>query len=155
MEENIEELLEVHPSEVEIHSEAIHPSSKPRFRYKASKELRDKTKKATKKDYKKLVTLATAAIINKEPRVLITFPYFVKLSKDWPRGTIVERTATTNTYKVNSRWLLDWLYKKGYSTHNTTMILMSAYSLERNINSLDRMGMTEEEYNLIARMDEL
>jgi len=152
MEEKTEEPLEVQP--LEIHSEAIHPSSKPRFRYKASKEMRDKTKKATKKDYKKLVTLATAAVINKEPLVLIAFPYFVKLSKDWPRGTVVERTATTDIYKVNSRWLLDWLYEKGHSAHNSSMIVMSAYKIERSFNSVERMGMTEDEYNLVTGVGE-
>ena len=130
----------------------IHPSSKPRYRYKASREARAKTKKATKKDYKQLVTLAMAAVLNKQWRVLITFPYFITFSKGWPRGTVTERTATTNTYKVNTRLLLDWLYEKGYSKYNTTMLVMAAYQVERHMSKMDRMFMTEEEISLIEEM---
>lgn len=71
--------------------------------------------------------------------ILMDFPSSVKLAVGFPKGHIVERTATTITHKVNAVKLLNWLYENGHSTYNATMLVQQTRDFERLVGSIDRM----------------
>jgi hypothetical protein len=115
------------------------------------------TKRARKGDYAKMVAAASEVVMrNRSSRagkgdsgnpeyVLIEFPYFVKFAPGFPKGHIVQRTASncsklpTNTYKVNVVKLLDWLYENGHSVYNASQLVQQTKSFEHFEDSIDKL----------------
>lgn len=122
------------------------------MRTKPTKAMLKATKKASAKDYAKMVTAASEVVMrNRQGNlthqgkadgpeyVLIEFPYFIKWSEGFPKGVLVEKSALSNTYKVNAVRLLNWLYENGHSKYNAKQLVQQTTSYERLSSSIDRM----------------
>lgn len=121
-------------------------------RTKPTKQMRKATKPAKPKDYQRMVVAASEVVmrtrsgsLSRQGRsgeteyVVVEFPYFVKFQKGFPKGTLVERTATSNVYHINAVRLLDWLHENGYSTYSATQLVQHTKDYERLESSIDRM----------------
>jgi hypothetical protein len=113
-------------------------------RTKATREQLDKTSRSRGKKeemYNKMANAAIQALVNREMDILLTFPFFVKIQKGFPKGILIEKTLTTNTYKVKTKKLLDWLYEKGYSNYNSDSVMEATrqfnFNITRMINELE------------------
>lgn len=71
--------------------------------------------------------------------VLFEFPFWVKFSDGFPKGHIVEKTATSNTYKINAVKLLNWLYANGHSPYDAAMLVKETKQFEYFDKSIERM----------------
>jgi hypothetical protein len=108
-------------------------------RWKPTSRERDNTDPATRETYEKMAVAATAAIINRQWDILLTFPYFVKFkSKGFPKGMLVERTETSNTYSVKTRKLLDWLHANGYSKHDAKTVIDESRRALSRLRAMER-----------------
>lgn len=121
-------------------------------RTKPTKAMRKATKRASAKDYQRMVTAASAVVMRTrsgtlsnqgrsgQPEyVVVELPYFVKFQEGFPARTLVEKTATTNVYRINAVRLLDWLHEKGYSTYSAKQLVLQTKDYERLEASIDRM----------------
>lgn len=117
------------------------------MRTKATKLQKRATRRATKTVYAKMVAAASAVVIQNRGRqyrsgnpeyVLMSFPHWVKFSRSFPKGEIVEKTLLTNTYKVNAVKLLNWLYTNGYSQYNVLTLVKETRQFERELNNIDK-----------------
>lgn len=110
------------------------------------------TKKARSKDYARLVAAASEVVLRTRNAsiakqgqsgmveyVLVEFPYFVKFQEGFPPRTLVEKTATTNVYKINAVKLLDWLHEKGYSANSAKQLVQRTKDFERIESAIDRL----------------
>lgn len=71
--------------------------------------------------------------------VVVEFPYFVKFQPGFPKGTLAEKTSTTNIYKINAVRLLDWLHANGYSNYSATELVQRTKDYERLDGTIERM----------------
>jgi hypothetical protein len=110
--------------------------------------MRKATKPAKLKDYQKMVVAASEVVMRnrgnqwrtRSPEyVLMEFPYFIKFREGFPKGPLVEKSPTTNTYKINAVRLLDWLYASGFSTYDTKMLVKQTSTYERFEARIDSM----------------
>jgi hypothetical protein len=114
--------------------------------------MRKATKPAKAKDYRRLVTAASEVVVRTrngsqsnqgrsgEPEyIVVELPYFVKFQKGFPKGILVERTATTNVYHIDAVKLLDWLHANGYSAYNATELVQRTRDYERLESSITRL----------------
>jgi hypothetical protein len=114
--------------------------------------MRKATKPAKAKDYARLAVAASEVVMRTrigslsdqgsagEPEyVVVEFPYFVKFQKGFPKGVIVEKTATSNVHQINAVRLLDWLHENGYSAHSARQLVQRTKDYERLEASINRM----------------
>lgn len=103
---------------------------------------------ASAKDFAKMVAAASAVVIHNRGNqyrsgnpeyVLFRFPFWVKFSKDFPKGHIVVRDATTNTYKINAVKLLNWLHANGHSAYDSSMLVQQTRQFEMMEASIDKL----------------
>lgn len=122
------------------------------MRTKPTKAMLKTTKPAKAKDYARMLVAASEVVMRNRngslamqgrsegpEYILIEFPYFVKWSAGFPKGVLVEKTASTNTYKINAVRLLDWLYNNGHSKYNAKQLVQQTKDYERLDASIDRM----------------
>lgn len=117
-------------------------------RNKPTKAMKRAAKKASKKDYAKMVIAASEVVMRNRGNqyrtgapeyVLISFPYWAKFAEGFPKGPLVEKAGRLNTHKVNAVKLLDWLFDNGHSTYNTKMLVQQTRAYEVMDNSIDKM----------------
>lgn len=112
----------------------------------------DATRKARKADYLRLVAAASEVVMNSRSGsiyaqsksganeyVEVEFPYFIKFQRGFPKGTLIEKTKTSNIYRINAVRLLDWLHSNGYSKYTATQIVMRTRGYEQLERSVDKM----------------
>lgn len=122
------------------------------MRAKPTKEMRKATKRASAKDYKRMVVAASEVVMRTRVGTLTNqsssgqseyveaeFPYFVKFGDGFPKGKLVGGTATTNVYHINAVRLLDWLHEKGYSSYTAKQLVQQTKDYERLEASIERM----------------
>lgn len=122
------------------------------MRTKPTKDMKKATRRAKASDYARMVvaasevvmqtrngTLANQSKSGQNECVVIEFPYFVKLPKEFPKGTLIEKTERSNVYKINAVRLLSWLYKNGYSKYDAKQLVNQTKNYERLEASIDRM----------------
>lgn len=110
------------------------------------------TKRATAKDYRKMVAAASEVVMRNRVStrkhqgesgnpeyVLITFPYFIKFQKGFPKGHLAEKKGLSNTYKVNAVKLLNWLHSNGYCKYDARTLVARTQHFEQFDASIDRM----------------
>lgn len=111
----------------------------PIKRHKPKSTVRDKMDPAERKDYEKMASACVQAIIAGQDNVFLSFPYFVKFkSKGFPRGQVVEKTATANVHKINAIRLLDWLYAHGFSQWDYKAVKAASYKFKLKLTSIER-----------------
>jgi len=117
-------------------------------RVKATKAQKRKTRKASKAIYEQMRLAATEVVMRNrgmeyrtgEPvAVLMEFPFWVKFTRNFPKGHIVEKTLNTNVHKVNAVKLLDWLHANGYSPYNASKLVQETKRFEYIDKSIERM----------------
>ncbi len=77
--------------------------------------------------------------------VLFEFPHWVVFNKTFPKGHLIAKSVTTNTYKINAVKLLDWLYANGHSSYNSGMLVKQTRVFELLDKKIDRMFNNEGE----------
>lgn len=85
---------------------------------------------ATGASYKALLEVAIEAVVKTEENVFLSFYPDVKFEKGFPRGILVDKTDTKNTYKVKAIKLLDFLFLKGASKFNARMLICNKMKFE-------------------------
>ena len=125
-----------------------------RKRKKPHSRIRDKTDPAAREDYERMAAGAIEALAGGYLNMFLTFPWFVKMDKTFPRGICVARSMTTNTYKAKARKLLDWLHERGYSKVDSKTViearrnmLLKLAALDRQCNFVDNAESSNEETN--------
>lgn len=117
----------------------MEPQPKPKkLRHKVKKSVRAATKKADKKIFKELVKAASEALIRQEIDIVLSFPYFCKFPKGWPKGILMKKTPTANIYRIKVRKLLDWLHKEGHSPYNSRELIVTRYRMEKHLDKLEK-----------------
>ena len=109
-----------------------------RKRKKPHSRIRDNTDPAAREDYERMAAGAIEALAGGNRDVLLTFPWFVKIDKTFPRGICVAKTMTTNTYRVKARKLLDWLHERGYSKVDSKTVVEARRGMLLKLAALDR-----------------
>ena len=107
-------------------------------RHRAKKEEKQKLQGASGATYAQLLEVAIEAVVKRENDVYLQFHYTVKFQKGFPKGILVDKTLTTNTYKVKSRRLLDFLFDIGESDFNSKMLYSNANKVENYLIKLER-----------------
>ncbi len=118
-------------------------------RWKPTKAMKRKTRKASKSTFARMLAVASPVVMRNRgdgeyrsgnpEYVLFTFPYWIKFSPGFPKGHIVEKTHMTNTYKVNAKKLIDWLYANGHSPYDAAMLVKETKQYEYLDKSIERM----------------
>lgn len=117
-------------------------------RKRATKKQRQNKRTAGKAAFEKMRIAASEIVMRNRNRpyrdgnieyVLFEFPYFCKFADDFPKGIVVERTQETDVRKINANKLLNWLYEKGYSPYNCSMLVKQTTQFELLEASVDKM----------------
>lgn len=111
-------------------------------RHKTKKAVKVTLQGATGATYQELQQVATEAVLKHQQDVFLAFHYTVKFQSGFPKGVLIEKTETSNIYKVKSRKLLDFLFDIGQSEYNAKMLSANREIYERLATDI------EKEYNL-------
>ena len=122
------------------------------MRTKPTKAMLKTTKPAKARQYASMLVAASEVVVRNRNAslamqgksegpeyVLMDFPYFVKFERGFPKGILVERTETTNTYKINAVRLLNWLYSNGHSTYDAKQLVQQTKDYEVLESRINRM----------------
>jgi hypothetical protein len=121
----------------------------PTRRYKPKSTVRDKMDPATAGDYERMAAACIEALIAGNTNVYFTFPYFLKFkSEGFPKGQIVEKTATSNLHKINAEKLLNWLYKHGFSRTDAKAVNEAKRVFGKKLTMLERSLGVDLDYYL-------
>lgn len=116
-------------------------------RVRATNKQRRHSRAAKQSDYDKMAAAATAVVMNNRgiqyrsgnpEYVLFKFPFWVTFENDFPKGYIVEKTLSTNTYKINAVKLLNWLHARGYCSYDVRKFTEATRHYERMANKIER-----------------
>ena len=112
----------------------------------------DATRKARKKDYQLLVAAASEVVVKsrrgslhdqsrsgENEYVLVELPYFVKFQRGFPKGRLVEKTKTSNLYRINAVRLLNWLHSKGHCQYDAKQLVARTTQYEVLDKAIERM----------------
>lgn len=118
-------------------------------RVKATKMQKRYKRSANADDFNQMQIAASAVVIanrgDKQYRtgnpeyVLFKFPFWVEFAKDFPKGHIVDKDVSSNTYKINAIKLLNWLHANGYSPYDSKMLVQQTKQFEVLNNSIDKL----------------
>jgi hypothetical protein len=123
-------------------------------RVRATNKQKRYTRSAAAKDFAKMAAAASVVVIENRGNqyrtgnpeyVLFSFPFWVKFGNDFPKGHIVSKTLTMNTYKINAVKLLNWLHTNGHSSYDSKMLVQQTRQFELLNASLDRLFTFEGE----------
>lgn len=107
------------------------------LRHKTSKKDKATLQGASGATYAALLEVATEAVVKCENDVFLSFHYSVKFQKGFPKGILVQKTETSNVYKVKARRLLDFLFDIGESKFNSRMLVGNKRAIEKHLNNLE------------------
>jgi hypothetical protein len=112
-------------------------------RRKPTSAVRDMLELSSKATYAALTKACIAAIVGRADDdyrvdILIEFSYIIKFPKGFPKGVLVEKTASTNIYRVKAMKLLDWLHSEGHSTISYTDLMTSSEVFARYLSKLQK-----------------
>lgn len=114
-------------------------------RKKPTSAVRDKADPAAAATYEALTQACIESIITRpedvqqgRQEVLISLPYFVKISKDFPQGILERKTATCNIYRAKAKSLLNWLYDNKHSQFSYSDVTRGALAFNRELLMLER-----------------
>lgn len=117
-------------------------------RVRATKQQKRYKRDASAKDFAKMLVAASAVVMENRGMqyrtgnpeyVLFQFPYWVTFATNFPKGHIVAKSDTTNTYKINAVKLLNWLYNAGHSSYDSKMLVSKTRTFEMLDKSIDRL----------------
>lgn len=117
-------------------------------RARATKAMKRYARTAKPADYAKMVIAASSVVVQNRGKqyrtgnpeyVLFEFPFWVNFAPDFPKGYIVAKTRSTNTYKINAIKLLDWLFENGHSTYNTRILVAAGREFDELDRSIERI----------------
>lgn len=115
-------------------------------RHKPKASVRDKMDPASASDYERMAEACKLAVISRQDDILLSFPYFVKFtSKGFPKGILVDKTPTTNIYKVKAKKLLDWLHEHEYSDHSYRDVIEATHAIGLRLTLLGKDILGEQE----------
>ena len=93
-----------------------------------------------------MVSAAVEAIVTGSTDVLVTFPYTLKIPKDFPRGVLEEKTEDGgNVHRIKARKLLKWLNDRGHTEISAEMLRGEIISFGIEASKMDAMFEEDEQ----------